>query len=558
MINFSTKTKGEDSFEVTNNGFARSTPDIGHLNDTYEKEACAVADQAMMRPNPDTGQVQMKPISEISDVSMECTGCEKEASLQMKPEIQKSGDGLTYPSTDFASQLQSSSGQGQALPDRVSNELGSKIGADFSNVRIHTGSQAIHMSREIGAQAFTYGQDIYFNEGKYDPGSSQGKHLIAHELAHVVQQVQPSGCQGEVIQRQESQETNDPRLQEIIEKLREGGELTEEELNYVEQHISQEIIRQILGSMGQIGIEYDPDREPEDIDRNYQGALELKLTGLAGAMANSFEGTATADINLHASVENERAILTIQPPTGENRMAAVIRQQFFYNNNPRTFDFEFSRNYFQYANSIWLISGIRLAIVAQDATPSPGSNIVIHHESVPSGVELIITLMSSAAPAAETAPEANTASDHWLLTPNPSIFGTVGYAGYGGNNAFQGTLGVDFPLAYDSENPLLYMGLGARGSIDTNALGRVGGTAFVGVNIDPLRLQMGFGMGAAFLPESLSTPGGPAQTVLYNEAEGIAAFRVLNNMELMLLLTTGGGSELPTYGTVQTGMGYRF
>jgi hypothetical protein len=64
----------------------------------------------------------------------------------------------------------------------------SKMGADLSDVKIHTGSKAHEMSEGINAKAFTYGQDIYFKDGNYDPGSKEGKELLAHELAHTVQQ----------------------------------------------------------------------------------------------------------------------------------------------------------------------------------------------------------------------------------------------------------------------------------------------------------------------------------------------------------------------------------
>ncbi|MEM7036919.1 MAG: DUF4157 domain-containing protein, partial [Bacteroidota bacterium] len=59
---------------------------------------------------------------------------------------------------------------------------------DFSGVRIHADRNAAEMSSSIQAKAFTTGQDIFFNKGKYDPHSDSGKHLLAHELTHVVQQ----------------------------------------------------------------------------------------------------------------------------------------------------------------------------------------------------------------------------------------------------------------------------------------------------------------------------------------------------------------------------------
>jgi hypothetical protein len=83
--------------------------------------------------------------------------------------------------------LQQSSG-GAALSPQLAAEMGQAIGADFNGVRIHTGEDAAQMNRDLGAQAFTHGNDIYFNSGKYDPSSANGKRLLAHELTHVVQQ----------------------------------------------------------------------------------------------------------------------------------------------------------------------------------------------------------------------------------------------------------------------------------------------------------------------------------------------------------------------------------
>ena len=59
---------------------------------------------------------------------------------------------------------------------------------DFSGVRVHTDQEAAQMNQDLSAQAFTHGSDVYFNEGKFNPESGGGKHLLAHELTHVVQQ----------------------------------------------------------------------------------------------------------------------------------------------------------------------------------------------------------------------------------------------------------------------------------------------------------------------------------------------------------------------------------
>ncbi|MBK6730899.1 MAG: DUF4157 domain-containing protein [Bacteroidetes bacterium] len=64
---------------------------------------------------------------------------------------------------------------------------------DFSAVKIHTDVQASEMSKGINAKAFTYGNDIYFGEGQYNVDSGEGKHLLAHELTHTLQQNIDSG-----------------------------------------------------------------------------------------------------------------------------------------------------------------------------------------------------------------------------------------------------------------------------------------------------------------------------------------------------------------------------
>ncbi|MEP7252326.1 MAG: DUF4157 domain-containing protein, partial [Ginsengibacter sp.] len=64
----------------------------------------------------------------------------------------------------------------------------SSFSSDFSSVKIHNDSTSVQMNESLNAQAFTHGSDIYFNSGKYNSDSTSGKHLLAHELTHVVQQ----------------------------------------------------------------------------------------------------------------------------------------------------------------------------------------------------------------------------------------------------------------------------------------------------------------------------------------------------------------------------------
>ena len=79
-------------------------------------------------------------------------------------------------------------GGGQPLDSATRMQMEDAFGVDLSAVRTHTGSQAASLSRTLGARAFTTGQDIFFGHGAYDPGSTNGRELLAHELPHVVQQ----------------------------------------------------------------------------------------------------------------------------------------------------------------------------------------------------------------------------------------------------------------------------------------------------------------------------------------------------------------------------------
>lgn len=74
------------------------------------------------------------------------------------------------------------------LPDRLRAALEPRLGADLGGVRLHTGARADQLSRELDADAFTTGGDVFFRRGSYDPATPAGQRLLAHELAHAVQQ----------------------------------------------------------------------------------------------------------------------------------------------------------------------------------------------------------------------------------------------------------------------------------------------------------------------------------------------------------------------------------
>lgn len=155
---------------------------IGAVDDPLEAEADAVADQVMRMPAP--------------GIQRKCAECEaeEEEELQRKPVvsmIQRKGSEKGSVASDAVSNgIKASAGGGSTLSADTKHFMESRFGADFSGIRIHTGREAVQMSRDLNARAFTAGNDIYFNEGEYQPHTHSGGHLLAHELTHTIQQSQ--------------------------------------------------------------------------------------------------------------------------------------------------------------------------------------------------------------------------------------------------------------------------------------------------------------------------------------------------------------------------------
>jgi hypothetical protein len=132
---------------------------INSPNDQYEKEANEVADKLMKTPFAQTGQ----------------------ATHMLKSE--KPGEGKS-----IKNNVEHSGGSGKPLPNELRRFYEPKLGYDLSNVRIHTDSVAAKSAQSINSLAYTVGNNIVFDQGQYSPGTGHGKKILAHELAHVVQQ----------------------------------------------------------------------------------------------------------------------------------------------------------------------------------------------------------------------------------------------------------------------------------------------------------------------------------------------------------------------------------
>lgn len=85
-------------------------------------------------------------------------------------------------------EIDSARGGGRPLESKIKRSMEGAFGADFSNIRMHVGAQSDDLNDRISARAFTTGNDVFVRSEDYSPSTSSGQHLLAHELAHTVQQ----------------------------------------------------------------------------------------------------------------------------------------------------------------------------------------------------------------------------------------------------------------------------------------------------------------------------------------------------------------------------------
>lgn len=153
-------------------------------------------EQQVMRVEEDTKdeeKVQREPEIKEEEKVMRATDdkpqVEPNQGEDEKKKLQKKEAGASaLPSQSTSQYIGSLNGRGKSLPLQANRFFSARMGYDFSQVRIHTDKSAADSAKDINAKAFAVGHHIVFNEGQYDTESGPGKRLLAHELAHVVQQ----------------------------------------------------------------------------------------------------------------------------------------------------------------------------------------------------------------------------------------------------------------------------------------------------------------------------------------------------------------------------------
>jgi Domain of unknown function (DUF4157) len=174
---------------------------ISQPGDRFEQEADRVAEQVMR--SPQAQDLAKERYSNLPSISRWVAGSNDQINRQAtveeeeeeeKPETAsllslKQASGSTNTATPgVASQIRTMRGGGQPLDFGLRQFFEPRFGHDFSQVRVHTGSDAAQTTKALNARAYTLGSDIAFASSQYQPETPAGRLLLAHELTHVVQQ----------------------------------------------------------------------------------------------------------------------------------------------------------------------------------------------------------------------------------------------------------------------------------------------------------------------------------------------------------------------------------
>ena len=164
---------------------------VGAVDDPLEREADEVADRVMRLSAPAVG------IDQGIAPPVHCQHLSARDQLKLQPRhgeesphrlTQSESPGDTYISPNVEKAIQSLPTHGQSLPKSVRSFMEQRFDHDFSRVRVHTDAAADASARSVRAIAYTVGHQIVFRAGTFAPETTDGRRLLAHELAHVVQQ----------------------------------------------------------------------------------------------------------------------------------------------------------------------------------------------------------------------------------------------------------------------------------------------------------------------------------------------------------------------------------
>jgi uncharacterized protein DUF4157 len=477
---------------------------------------------------------------------------------------------------------------GRALDGSICQFMESRLGYDFSAVRVHTDAKAAAGARAINARAYTSGLDIVFGSGEYAPATDEGRRLLAHELVHVAQQgaaaarpantaspktsesLRRSSTNGANlggparVQRQSEGETAEstpppsteemsPRMRKVLrgeaspaekETLRKdllSGRLSEADQHALEAYATYLIFTGQVPHKGAMRIQIHQD--PSNVHTFFKVGLQMRVSGMVDLFASGLQGSVETILEMNTDNEKREVNAILKPPEGDTSLAASIRATAFPNG---ALKFKWGKFAFKAINSAKLTGELHITVVGPNE-PADG-NFIVQSDGLPKGVVLLLKLSQSNEPPT-LAPRTGSSA-----LPAPRAFATAGPTFSPGGVA--ATLGLDLPLATDDKNPWSYMGVGARASADTRGLFAGGGALSLGYHLSPLTLAAAGEAGLA-KPGRAGTDPSTKSSPFFG-LEATAAYQVSKRLQVIALASAISGKDLPFTENLQLGTAITF
>ena len=261
------------------NSYLQKMAASGEAEETYEREANRVADAVLQGPAPHSEELHRKEAAATS---------------------------LANPPSKLGL------ASGRSLPAPVRQDMEARFGRDFSHVRIHTDERAAASSKLFEAQAYTYGRHVAFAKDEYAPASARGRKLLAHELAHVVQQEKVLGKA--YIQRQADPErsqtgvdSDEERADEVSRNV-EDGYPTLEDLSYVRKRFKNGDMRAVSILLDEYDSVYkEVNNFVEELDGNII-AWKTTIRNVGSAFATAMDTHRAVCKEANAEAAQERAM----------------------------------------------------------------------------------------------------------------------------------------------------------------------------------------------------------------------------------------------------------
>jgi len=285
-------------------------------NDVYEQEADRVAkvvtraDNFQVKRQEEEEEEEEEPVQTklASQVQRQEEEAEEEEEEPVQPKIQLAveeeeelqgkpvGNQTAIVPENLETRIKAERGGGHPLSDTVREPMEHAFGADFSGVRVHTDSESDALNQQLSARAFATGQDVFFRENEYSPGSDSGRELIAHELTHVVQQGGVQQLPGKVTGGHQTSHSP-KRVQRVISA---DDFRSKTKLSFGRKGRSGQFFQEVTEKLSSINLDADPVKKHKDMQE-----LRKKLREWLKTEAGQKSSRRTPVVNLVGELTTE-------------------------------------------------------------------------------------------------------------------------------------------------------------------------------------------------------------------------------------------------------------